>query len=44
MPFRTSDTTVEIILEIPVSNPNIMRIGRVSDEVQVGCDNDLPCL
>ena len=44
VPCRTSDTTVTAILEISDYNPNIMRIGRVSDEVQVGCDNDLPCL
>ena len=36
VPFRTSGTTVEAILETPDSNPNIMHIGRVSDEVQVG--------
>ena len=36
MPCRTSDTIVEIILEIPDSNPNIMHIGRVSDAAQVG--------
>ena len=33
VPFRTSGTTVEAILEIPDSNPNTMHIGRVSDEV-----------
>ena len=33
VPFRTSGTTVEAILEIPDTNPNIMHIGRVSDEV-----------
>ena len=36
MTCRTSDTIVEIILEIPDSNPNIMHIGRVSDGTQVG--------
>jgi len=33
---HTGGTIVEIVLEIPDSNPNIMHIGRVSDEVQVG--------
>ena len=33
---RTSGTIVEIILEIPDSNPNIMQTGRVSDAVQAG--------
>ena len=36
VPCRTSDTTVEIVLEIPDSNPNIMHNDRVSDQVQVG--------
>ena len=36
MRCRTRDTIFEIILEIPDSNPNMTRIGRVSDEAQVG--------
>ena len=31
VPCRTSVTIVEIILEIPDSNTDIMQIGRVSD-------------
>ena len=36
MPCRTSDIIVEIILEIPDPNTNIMQIGRVSDALQAG--------
>ena len=34
VPCRTSDTIVEIILEIPDPNTNIMQIGRVNDALQ----------
>ena len=33
---RISGTTVETILEIPDSNPNIMQAGRVNDALQAG--------